>query len=265
MARGSVQTHAAGAIADGGRPVAEHTEHPDITGQDIQGGEHVAAVVDGVADCLVVPAATGRERPGTLQGPGDDVQTGGGIGPFSGIVGIVEQHRLPPERRFVLDPAQDVVATERLRPHPRRLDMRSAVFVDRLLCMMPLAAVTEPMAGAAERRSPLDALNSGTHLAPRLRIGVMLSAWVNRVPRAQYSSARKFGVPASETSTVVAPGLAPSLLPVKVPNSARVISLVRHFARASCSGSPVTGWYPPGTKGRLHFPARGLASISVAA
>ena len=143
--------------------------------------------------------------------------------------------------------------------------MRSAVFVDRLLCMMLLAAVAEPMAGAAERRSPLDALNSGTHLAPRLRIGVMLSAWVNRVPRAQYSSARKFGVPASESSTVVAPGLAPSLLPVKVPNSARVISLVRHFARASCSGSPVTGWYPPGTKGRLHFPARGLASISVAA
>jgi hypothetical protein len=87
----------------------------------------------------------------------------------------------------------------------------------------------------------------------------MLSAWLMSVPQVEYRSVRQSGVPSMNSSTVVAFGLKASILPQRVLNSARVMSLVQQLAVA---GVPVAG--SAGVKGTEHFAASsGIARIFV--
>src|SRR4029450_1023445 len=65
-------------------------------------------------------------------------------------------------------------------------------------------------------------------------------------------SVRKSGVPSMKSSGVAAPGVLASIFACRVLNSARVRSLVQHFALVL-----------PGVQGALHLSLRGVLTMSV--
>ena len=91
----------------------------------------------------------------------------------------------------------------------------------------------------------------------------MLSAWVMSVPPVAYSSVRKPGVPPRYCATVAALSLAESILPVRVRNSASVMSLVQQRAVARLILAPLSGSNPAATNGVEHFAASGVARMFV--
>ena len=99
--------------------------------------------------------------------------------------------------------------------------------------------------------------SSGVNLRFQPSTKSMYSLCVTTVPQVEYRSVRKYGVPSKYSSTVVALGLKPSILPHRDLNSASVISDVQQSASASV---PLLA----GVKGVVHLDANSvLFRISV--
>jgi hypothetical protein len=110
----------------------------------------------------------------------------------------------------------------------------------------------------------LGLFSSGVIFTPSCLKSSMLSACVSSVPLVgpEYRSVRKFAVPPRYSATVRALGLAASILPRRVLNSASVISLVRHSAVAAVRRLPLASKVA-GVKGRMQVEASGVARMLV--
>lgn len=83
--------HAVGVESSGGGPVGEDANDAHILREDVKVFESIAIVVSDVGGRLIVPSATGAQRAGALESPGDETETSvcGGHGKLRGCVGAV--------------------------------------------------------------------------------------------------------------------------------------------------------------------------------
>ena len=58
------------------RPVGEYSQNTDILGQHIEHFVHISIVTNRIGDGLVIPPDSCCQWTGTLQGPGNNIETG---------------------------------------------------------------------------------------------------------------------------------------------------------------------------------------------